>query len=438
MDAVALVGALLLVAANGFFVATEFALARIRVTQVRELERDGAPGARSLAHAVEHLDAYLAACQLGITLASIGLGVLAKPGFEHLFEHVFGPLGDASYAISFAFAFGLVTLLHVVLGELAPKSLAIARNTRTALLVAPPMRLFYLATKPFVDVFNGLGNLVLRPFGVPRASEAGHAPHSEAELREIMRHSLGEGLIEQSDVDFTEGVFVFGDREVRELMVPRPDVDALPLDMPVEQCLAHVLSSPYTRYPVYRETLDDIVGILHVRDLFAALHDVGLASVRLEAIARPAYVVPETKDLAALLADFRREKQHLAVVVDEYGAMEGIVTLEDVLEEIVGEIEDEFDLPDTSVERIDDSHIRIDGTYTIDDFNEEFGTELEREDFHTMAGLVFGALGRAPEVGDEVSVNGLKLRVLEVEGSRILRIEVEFAEKAPADEPEAA
>ena len=163
-----------------------------------------------------------------------------------------------------------------------------------------------------------------------------------------------------------------------------------------------------------------------MRDLFGAIHDLGIASVELESIVRPAYVVPETKDLAALLADFRREKQHMAIVIDEYGDMDGIVTLEDVLEEIVGDIEDEFDLPDTSIERIDDSHIRIDGTYTIDDFNEEFGTELEQEDFHTMAGLVFGELGRAPEVGDDVRGRRARLCVVEIDGSRIMKLEVEF------------
>jgi putative hemolysin len=191
---------------------------------------------------------------------------------------------------------------------------------------------------------------------------------------------------------------------------------------------------------VYRGSLDDVLGILHVRDLFGAMHDVGIASVELESIVRPAYVVPETKDLAALLADFRREKQHMAIVIDEYGDMDGIVTLEDVLEQIVGEIEDEFDLPDTSVERVDETHIRIDGTYTIDDFNEEFGTELEEEDFHTMAGLVFGELGRAAEVDDCVYVDGLKLTVREVEGTRIMKIEVEFGAEgeAPTDEPAAA
>jgi putative hemolysin len=202
-------------------------------------------------------------------------------------------------------------------------------------------------------------------------------------------------------------VFDFASKEVSAVMVPRPEVVAISADMPPEDALGTILDSPYTRYPVFRESLDDIVGILHVRDLFAAMHDQGIASVHLEAIVRPAYVVPETKDLAALLADFRREKQHMAVVVDEYGAMEGIVTLEDLLEEIVGEIEDEFDLPDTSVEQIDEKHVRIDGTFTIDDFNEQFGTELEEGDYHTMAGLVFGALGRQPEVGDQVAVDGL-------------------------------
>jgi magnesium and cobalt exporter, CNNM family len=223
-------------------------------------------------------------------------------------------------------------------------------------------------------------------------------------------------------------------------MVPRPDVVAISVEMAPEEALRAVVDSPYTRYPVYRESLDYVVGILHVRDLFGAMHDVGIASVQLESIVRPAYVVPETKDLAALLADFRREKQHMAIVIDEYGDMDGIVTLEDVLEQIVGEIEDEFDLPDTSVERVDETHIRIDGTFTIDDFNEEFGSELEQEDFHTMAGLVFGELGRAAEVGDSVHADGLRLTVLEVDGTRIMKIEVEFGVEgeAPTDEPAAA
>ena len=227
-----------------------------------------------------------------------------------------------------------------------------------------------------------------------------------AYTREDIRHSVAAaedvGELEEAEEEMLYKVFDFASKEVSAVMVPRPEVVGIAVDMPPEEALRAVVDSPYTRYPVYRGSLDDIVGVLHVRDLFGAMHDLGLASVELESIVRPAYVVPETKDLAALLADFRREKQHMAIVIDEYGDMEGIVTLEDLLEEIVGDIEDEFDLPDTSIERIDETHIRIDGTYTIDDFNEEFGTELEQEDFHTMAGLVFGELGRAPEVGDAV------------------------------------
>jgi putative hemolysin len=233
-------------------------------------------------------------------------------------------------------------------------------------------------------------------------------------------------------------VFDFADKEVHEVMVPRPEVVAISISLPSEEALAALLDSPYTRYPVYRESLDEIAGILHVRDLFSALHDRGIAQVELEQLLRPAYIVPETKDLAALLAEFRDQNQHMAVVVDEYGAMQGIATLEDLLEEIVGEIEDEFDLPDESVERIDDNRIRIDGTFPIDDFNEQFKTDLEVEDYHTMAGFVFGLLGRAPEVDDEVTNDGLVLRVVEVEGSRIQRLEVEFRETQaePADSPE--
>src|SRR5207237_8779410 len=203
-------------------------------------------------------------------------------------------------------------------------------------------------------------------------------------------------------------------------------VVALSIDLPPEQALEAVMDAPYTRYPVYRGTLDDVLGILHVRDLFHALRERGMAEVKIEDIVRPAYVAPETKDLAALLTEFRRTNQHMAIVVDEYGEMEGIVTLEDLLEEIVGDIEDEFDLPDESIEQVDEDTIRIDGTFPIDDFNERFHTDLPAEDYHTVAGFVFGLLGRAPEVGDDVSHDGMRFDVLEVDGSRIIKLPFPF------------
>jgi len=218
--------------------------------------------------------------------------------------------------------------------------------------------------------------------------------------------------------------------------VPRPDVIAISVELPPAEALQAVLDSPYTRYPVYRESLDDIVGILHVRDLIEAMNDRGIAAVDIEELVRPAYMVPETKDLAALLTEFRRTNQHLAVVIDEYGSVEGIVTLEDLLEEIVGEIEDEFDLPDETVERVDDDTIRIDGTFPIDDFNEQFHLDLPDEDYHTVAGFVFGLLGRGAEPGDEVIHDGLVFHVESVEGQRIDRLRVTFRAWHREPEPE--
>jgi putative hemolysin len=232
-------------------------------------------------------------------------------------------------------------------------------------------------------------------------------------------------------------VFDFADKEAHEVMVPRPQVLALSVDMPTQDALAVMIGSPYTRYPVYRESLDDVVGLLHVRDLFKALYDRGIENVVVEELVRPAYVVPETKDLAALLAEFRKTNQHMAIVVDEYGGVAGIVTLEDLLEEIVGEIEDEYDLPDESVERLDDDRIRIDGTFPIDDFNEQFAQTLPQEDFHTIAGFVFGQLGRAAAEGDELVWNGLRFSVVDVEGQRIGRLEVQFLEPEEGDPSEA-
>ena len=231
-------------------------------------------------------------------------------------------------------------------------------------------------------------------------------------------------------------VFDFADKEVADVMVPRPEVVAISIDLPPEEALKVTLEAPYTRYPAYRGSLDNVLGILHVRDLFQAVHDRGLAAVDIESLLRPPYIVPETKDLAALLAEFRRANQHMAIVLDEYGETEGIVTLEDLLEEIVGEIEDEFDLPDESVERIDDNTIRIDGTFPIDDFNEQFGVEMPQEDYHTVAGFVFGLLGRGAAPGDEVEYDRLHFHVDDVEGSRIQRLTVNF--RPPPAEPVAA
>jgi putative hemolysin len=422
----------LLALGNAVFVAAEYALVTARRSRLEERAARGGLGARTALRLMDDPVRFISTVQVGITVFGILIGAIGEPLLSDLIEP---PL---SVAVSFLIAFGILTYLSVVIGELVPKAVALQKAEPLAVVLALPLDWLARITHPLVWLLQASANLVLRMLRV-KPAPAGMIAYTREDIRHSVAAAEDVGELEEAEEEMLYKVFDFASKEVTAVMVPRPEVVAISADMPPEEALRAVVDSPFTRYPVYRDSLDEIIGILHVRDLFSAMHDVGIAAVRLEAIVRPAYVVPETKDLAALLADFRREKQHMAIVIDEYGAMEGIVTLEDVLEEIVGEIEDEFDLPDTSVEHVDERRIRIDGTYTIDDFNEQFQTHLEHEDFHTMAGLVFGELGRAPEIGDSVTTDGLRLTVLEVEGSRILRIEVEFGlEEAPAGAPEAA
>ena len=423
------VGVLILL--NGFFVAAEYSLVTARRTRIHELANSGNRSALAVQRIVGDPPRFIAAMQLGVTLTSLGIGALGEPVLSEIFDDYIATI------LAVLLAFLIITFMHVVVGELVPKGIALNYSERVALAVSTPVRGFFVLFRPLIWILQRSSEWAQRMIGVdPNASE--HEAHSEAELKMLLNVSSERGEIEHDEREMLYKVFDFADKEAADVMVPRPEVTALSIALPPEECLAAVIDSPFTRYPVYRESLDDVVGVLHVRDLFSAMHDRGLADVDIEAILRQPYIVPETKNLGALLTEFRRANQHMAVVVDEYGAMQGIVTLEDLLEEIVGEIEDEFDLPDESVERLDDKRIRIDGTFPIDDFNEQFGCDLEQEDFHTMAGFVFGQIGRAPEVGDEVPWDGHVFRVVEVDGSRIERLEVEFGEPPPAPADEAA
>jgi magnesium and cobalt exporter, CNNM family len=414
-----LLGVAALILLNAFFVAGEYALVTARRTKIQELADQGNRRARAVQRIVADPARFIAAMQLGVTLTSLGIGALG----EHALTRALDPVLATVLAVVLAFL--IITYLHVVIGELVPKGAALQYSERVALGVSAPVRGFFVIAHPLIWILQRSTEVILRALGLQTPGEE-REPLSEAELRMLLGRATEHGQIEEEEQQMLYKVFDFADKEVADVMVPRPEVVALSIDLPPEECLAAVIESPFTRYPVYRETLDDIVGILHVRNLFSALSDQGFANVRIEELLRPAYIVPETKDLAALLADFRRENFHMAVVVDEYGTMAGIVTLEDLLEEIVGEIEDEFDLPDESVERVDERTIRIGGTFPIDDFNEQFGTDLPVEDYHSVAGFVFHMLGRAPEAGDEVVSDGVRFRVLEVEGSRIEKLEVEF------------
>jgi magnesium and cobalt exporter, CNNM family len=422
-----LVAVLLIVLGNAFFVAAEYALVTARRSRLGELAAEGSRRARIALRIMDSPIRFIGTVQLGITAFSILLGAVGEPLVANWIEEPF------SAGVAFVIAYAFVTYLHVTLGELVPKAVALERREETALWVALPIEAVYVVSYPLVWILQESANAFTRLFGIQPAP-AGVVAHTEADIRLIVAQAEETGEIEQDEREMLYKVFDFADKEVADVMVPRPEVVALSIELPPEECLLAAMESPYTRYPVYRGSLDEIIGVLHVRDLFREAHRAGgIGSVRLQSLLRPAHIVPETKDLAALLHEFRREKEHMAIVVDEYGAMEGIVTLEDLLEEIVGEIEDEFDLPDESVEKLPDGRVRIDGTFPIDDFNEQFGVELPVEDYHTMAGFVFGALGRAPGPGDEVDHEGLRLTVVQVEGSRIERLEIQLPPSLQGD-----
>ncbi|HEY7346508.1 MAG TPA: hemolysin family protein, partial [Gaiella sp.] len=382
------VAVLALVLGNAVFVAAEYALVTARRNRLEDRAEHGNRRARTALRLMDEPVRFISTVQVGITVLSIALGVVGEPLVSQYFE--FLPRG-----VAFVVSFSVLTYLSVVVGELVPKAVALQKAELLALILAVPIDLLSRAFAPVVWILQHSSNAVLRVLRV-KPAPAGMMAFTREDIRQSVAAAEDVGEIQTAEEEMLYKVFDFAEKEAADVMVPRPDVFGLSVDLPPEKALGLILDNPYTRYPVYRESLDDIIGILHIRALVAALNDQRIASVKLEELLNPAYVVPETKDLGALLGEFRRTNQHMAVVVDEYGATAGIVTLEDLLEEIVGDIEDEFDLPDESVERVDDRTVRVDGTFPIDDFNEQFGVELPQEDYHTIAGFVFGALGRAP------------------------------------------
>ncbi|HEY7707266.1 MAG TPA: hemolysin family protein [Gaiellaceae bacterium] len=418
-DLLRIVVVLLLVLGNAIFVAAEYALVTARRTRLQELADQGRAGA---AHALQLMDnpvRFISTVQVGITIAGIAMGAIGQPLVQDWFTFV------ESDTVAFLIAFFLLTYLSVSLGELVPKAIALQRAERLAITLAWPIDLLGRVTHPLVWLLQTSANFVVRLFGIQPAP-AGVVVQTREDVRAFVAEAGETGIVEGVEHEVLYRAFKFAEKEAHDVMVHRPEVVAISVDLPPRECLAAVVNSPYTRYPAYEESLDHIDGILHVRDLFSALYEKGIDNVVIKELLRKPYFVPETKDLAALLTEFRQQNQHMAIVVDEYGSMQGIVTLEDLLEEIVGEIEDEYDLPDESLERLDERRIRVHGTFPIDDFNEQFQLGMPDADYHTLAGFVFGQLGRAPEPGDETDWNGLRFKVIEVEGTRIEKLEVEF------------
>jgi CBS domain containing-hemolysin-like protein len=423
--------ALFLVLLNGFFVAAEFAFVRIRGTAVDQLVEEGRTGAGALQGVMESLDDYLAVTQLGITIASLGLGWVGEPAVASLLEPVLGPVLPESlvHLVAFAVGFSVITFLHVVFGELAPKTIAISKTERLSLFLAPPMKFFYYIFYPGLVVFNGTANAFTRMLGVPPASETDETL-GEREIRRVLVRSGEEGDIDVSEVAMIERVFDLDDTAVREVMVPRPDVVSVPADATLSELRALVLDAGHTRYPVLEaDDSDQVVGFVDVKDVLRAGEE-SEGDVTAGDIAREILVVPETTTINDLLLQFRDEHQQMAAVIDEWGSFEGVATVEDVVEAVVGDLRDGFDDDERehSIRERGDGVYDIDGSVTLSAVSDTLGGDFESDEVETIGGLVLGDLDRAPDVGDSIEVGGYVVEVTSVEGTRISTVRVQEAD----------
>ena len=413
-----------LVFLNGFFVAAEFALVTIRQTRVQQLVAAGRPGARNVEDAVAHLDSYIAACQLGITIASLALGWVGEPALAGLLHPIVGAIGGHAFAV--AIAFTLITALHVIAGELAPKGVALQYPEQVAIAVSGPLRLFRAAFRPAIFVLNESGWLAARLLRVDRS--AGQRGHFGAdELRLVVQASTDAGALNEQQQFMLQRVIRFADLTVEAVMTPRPEVIAIASDTSTDDAIAFAKARRHSRYPVYRNDLDNVIGVLHARDLLLAESDMPLVSLLREPL-----IVPAQIDVQELLRLMRVRRTQFAIVLDEYGGTDGIVTLENVLEEIVGELQDEFEVPEEVAVRRPGGIVRIDAAESVDVLAELIGLEVDPGPFNTVAGLVLELLGEIPEVGATAELDGFRFTVVEMDDLRIALVE---AQRIPPGTP---
>lgn len=440
---VALVVIIILVLLNGLFVMAEFAIIGVRSTQLEQMVDEGvarAKGVLNIVESREKQDQYIATAQLGITIASLGLAMYGEPQIAHFIEPYlenlwFEPSHELVESIGYVLALGLLTYLHVVIGEMVPKSLALSDAPRMVLLLSAPMTVARLILSPFVKTLNKIGISMLRLFRIPPA-EGHERVLSVEELELIVTESTEGGLLNEEEQEMILNIFEFSDRTVAQVMTPRTKVEAIPLNVSRQEILKIVTESRHSRFPVYDGDRDHIVGILHLKDLVKqSLKSESRFDLRL--ILRSAPAVPEDLPVQKLLAAFKRQKLHMAIVLDEFGGMDGIVTLEDLVEEVVGEVRDEFDQEKEPFVVLGPGVIEAEGEYLVDDFDDGFwGNEEDLPDVETVGGLVISKLGRPPAVGDEVIYNeNIKIRVLAIEGRAVARVLVEFPDpNRPVDD----
>lgn len=418
----------ILLLANAFFVASEFALVSVRQSRMLQLSKEGNSTATIAIHALEHLDRYIAAVQLGITISSLGIGWVGEGAVAKLIEPLFSFLpflgkNIAVHSVSVTIAFSLITLLHVVIGELMPKSIALQYPERTALMVTRPMAFITKIFTPFIFILNGFGNIFLKLLHVPPASST-HLSHSAEELELIIDASCNEGMLNETEKDMLQNVLKFSDLVAKQIMVPRPDMVAIESIMSLEEIEKIVSENQYTRYPVYEEDLDHVIGILHVKDLYAFRRTEN-KEFNIHALLREPLLVPETVKMEQLVRDFKTTKNQLAIVIDEFGGTAGLITLEDVLEEIFGEVQDEFDEEETDIKQVSEDEYIANAMLRLDELEEFFElAHIDEDDVDTIAGIVVKELGRIAEINDTVVFAGLEFTVVEIDGARITKLKI--------------
>jgi CBS domain containing-hemolysin-like protein len=435
---------LLLVAVNGFFVAAEFALVSARRTRIDALAAEGSARARLVQRAMDDPNRFISAAQVGITVASLLLGAIGEPALEHILEPAFlaflpgeGAVVSA-HGVAFVLSLALITFMHIVLGEQVPKMFALQRAEGTILFTALFTQRLALLFRPVIAALYWGTELVLKPLGLKYQGEHSLV-YTEEELKMLVTASTAGGVLEESEEQIINRVFSFTDTTAAQVMVPRTEMSAVPVDISLSELTELAVGDGHTRFPVYEGTLDDIVGVVNTKDLVRVLAERScnnnghVEDFDVRQIVRDVLVVPETQSVSDVMAEMKRRRNHLAIVIDEYGGTSGLVTLEDLLERIVGDVQDEFqEAEEPDVQRLPDGAALVNGLLGIDEFNEEFDTDLEEPDYNTIGGAVFGRLGRKPEIGDEVDFGFAAARVEALDGLRIAKLRITPAAAAPA------
>lgn len=417
----------LLLLSNGFFVAAEYSMVSVRKTRITQLTNEGNINAKVALDTLKDIEKFIAAVQLGVTVSSVGLGWVGEATLVKMLLPLFNFLPHnyqliASHSIATAAAFALITILQVVIGEFVPKSIAIQYPEKTSLFLALPLKAIITLFSPFIWVLRILGRFILKLLNVP-LSQTSHLAHSTEELNMIINASYNEGVLNETEKDLLNNVFKFSDLIAKQVMVPRTDMACIPSDITFEELNKLASESQYTRYPVYEENLDHITGIIHAKDLYSLLLSHEEFSV--EKLLRPVFLVPETITMDNLVREFQKRHSQLAIVIDEFGGTSGLITLEDVLEEIFGEVQDEFDEEEeTDIKEIGENKFIANAMMRLDEIAEFFDIEIEEEDVDTIGGFVVKILGRIAQVDDTAEFEDLEFKVQEIDGARITKLQI--------------